>query len=80
MKVEDRKKIEEIMGEMSCPESFICAESGFEKLCKAKDTNMKTQVECLDDNPRRCTFALSFGDGHLCKCPLRVYLSKELKL
>jgi hypothetical protein len=26
MKEEDRKKIEEIMGEMSCPKSFKCAD------------------------------------------------------
>ena len=80
MNDEDRKKIEEIMGEMSCPKNFTCAESGFEILCKARDTNMTTQVECLDANARICTFALSFGDGHICKCPLRVYLSKKLKL
>jgi len=26
-----------------------------------------------------CPFSLSFGEGHFCRCPLRVYLSKNLK-
>ena len=80
MKEEHRKKIEEIMGEMSCPESFKCSESGFETLCKAKDRGVKRHLDCLEDDHSRCTFALSFGDGYFCKCPLRVFLSKELKL
>ncbi|MCP4614539.1 MAG: hypothetical protein GY845_38150 [Planctomycetes bacterium] len=80
MKEEDRKKTEEIMGEMSCPKSFKCAESGFEMLCKAKDNGLKGYLDCLDAEASRCTFALQFGDGYFCKCPLRVYLSKELKL
>jgi len=80
MEEEHKKKIEEIIEEMSCPKNFKCAESGFEKLCKAKDNGMEEFVDCLDDNARRCTFAIPFGDGHFCKCPLRVYLSKELKL
>ncbi|MCP4612415.1 MAG: hypothetical protein GY845_27270 [Planctomycetes bacterium] len=81
MKEEDRKKIEEIMGEMSCPKSFKCAESGFEMLCKAKDKKgLKGYLDCLDAEASRCTFAISFGRSYLCKCPLRVYLSKELKL
>ncbi|MCP3685750.1 MAG: hypothetical protein GY861_24140 [bacterium] len=80
MKEEDRKKIKEIMGEMSCPEGFKCAESGFEMLCKAKDKGTKGHIDCLEDNAYRCTFAISFGRSYFCKCPLRVYLSKELKL
>jgi len=80
MKVKDRKKMQEIMGTMSCPENFICAELEPEMLCKAKDHGMEGYVDCLAENRSRCNFALSFGDGYFCRCPLRVFLSKELKL
>jgi len=79
MKEEDRKKIEEIVDGMQCPKDFICVESGFERMCQAKDFGLESYLECLDDNPQGCPFSLSFGEGHFCQCPLRVYLSKKLK-
>lgn len=79
MREEDRKKIEEIMAGMTCAEGFNCAKSGFERLCKAKDFGLENYLECLEEPPRTCTFALPFGYGHFCLCPLRVYLSKKLK-
>ena len=42
MKEEDREKIEEIIGRLSCPKNFKCAASGFEDLCKAKDIGIDT--------------------------------------
>ena len=80
MREEDKKQIEEIMGEMKCPKDFSCAESGFESLCKARDEGFEHYLECLEDRPSACTFALPFGYGHFCQCPLRVYLAKKLKL
>lgn len=80
MKEEHRKKVEEIMGEMSCPKNFECEKSGFEILCKAEDNGMQGHVDCLDAEPRSCTFSVPFGYGCFCRCSLRVYLSKELKL
>ena len=79
MREEDKKRIEEIIGEMKCPKAFKCAESGFEQLCKAKDSGLKHYLECLEENPHKCPFALPFGGLHLCQCPLRVYLSTKLK-
>ena len=79
MKEEDRKQIEEIMAGMQCPKDFQCAKSGFEHLCKARDFGLDHYLECLEENPRICPFALPFGYGHFCQCPLRVYLSKKLK-
>ena len=78
MEPEHRAKIDEIMGEMDCPKQFECAKSGFENLCKAKDSGLEHYVDCLEPQPPACSFALSFGVGYLCQCPLRVYLAKEL--
>jgi hypothetical protein len=79
MKDEDRKKIEEILDKMVCPKNFKCADSGFENLCKARDIGLERYLDCLEGTPTACLYALSFGHGYLCRCPLRVYLSKELK-
>jgi hypothetical protein len=73
------KEIEEIMAGMKCPKNFHCAQSGFTELCKARDFGVEKYLDCLENNPRECPFALSFGYGYLCQCPLRVYISKKLK-
>ena len=78
MKEADRKKIEELMAGMECPKKFECADSGFEQLCKARDFGLDSFLECLEESPSKCTFALSFGSTYFCQCPLRVYLSKAL--
>jgi len=79
MEEEARKKIEELMAGMQCPKNFKCEELGFERLCKARDFGLESYLDCIEENPRDCPFALPFGYGHLCKCPLRVYLAKKLK-
>ena len=76
---EDRKKIEEIMGGLQCPKNFKCAESGFKHLCKATDIGIDSYLKCLEETHSVCSFKFFFGDGHLCQCPLRVYLSRKLK-
>ena len=72
-------RIKEITGQVKCPKDFRCAKSGFENLCKARDFGLEDYLECLEDNPINCKFSVSFGSGYLCQCPLRVYISKELK-
>jgi hypothetical protein len=63
MKEEDRKKIEEIMAGMKCPKGFSCAESGFTRLCKARDFGLDNYLECLEEDPSRCSFAVPFCYG-----------------
>ena len=76
MREEHRRKIGAIMAEMQCPKGFACAENGFVRLCEARDFGVDKYVDCLDGSPVGCPFALAFGGGHLCRCPLRVYLAK----
>ena len=79
MKEADRKKIDEIMAGMQCPKGFKCADKGFKRLCKARDFGLEEYLDCLEEMPSACRFALPFGSGHLCQCPLRVYLARKLK-
>lgn len=73
-----KKEIEEIICHLKCSKDFKCYKSGFDALCKAKDIGVESYLVCLDEQPEDCPFSLSFGYGHLCKCPLRVYIAKRL--
>ena len=75
---EKRRQIEEIMAAMECPKDFQCYKSGLEDICRAKDRGMEGYVDCLDKNRESCDFRVPFGGGAFCKCPLRVYLVKNL--
>jgi len=79
MRDDHRERIEEIIGKIQCPKNFKCAESGFENLCKAKDIGLSAYLECHEENPQKCQFAVLFGAGYFCQCPLRVYLAKKPK-
>ena len=73
------KAIEDIMGQMDCPKHFECVRSEFDNLCRARDFGLKDYAECLETDPQRCDFALSFGETYFCRCPVRVYIAKTLK-
>ncbi len=79
MEEDQRKKIEELIGQIKCPKAFKCYTSGFEDLCRSRDIGLDSYLECLEEEPRRCTFAFAFGHTYFCKCPLRVYLAKHEK-
>ena len=75
-----KNEIEAIMGAMKCPKDFECYTSGFEKLGKVRDGGLPHFVDCLDGHAAQCSYALRFGKGFLCRCPLRVYLAKTVHL
>ncbi len=74
-----QKRIEEIKTSMDCPKNFQCVDDDSVALCTAKDLGLENCVECLYQQPQGCVFAISFGHGHLCRCPMRVYLAQNLK-
>ena len=74
-----KEEIEKIIDRITCPKDFICYKSEFKNLGKARDIGIEGYVECLEKNPEDCVFSLSFGYSFLCKCPLRVYIAKNLK-
>ncbi len=74
------ENIENIKLSMQCPRAFECHKSHFAQLCKVRDLGLTDLVECMADRSNNCVFAIPFGFGHFCKCPLRVYLAKELRI
>ena len=73
------KHVDEIKKRMQCRKGFQCAESGFTKLCRAKDVGLKRYLLCLEYAPSLCDFALLIDKKYYCSCPLRVYLTKNLR-
>jgi len=81
MREEYRGRIREIIGTMQCPKNFACAEGGFENLCRAKDFGDEESVHCLEDTAPPCRFAVVYDSGfemRFCRCPLRIYLAKNV--
>jgi hypothetical protein len=73
------QQVDEIRKRMKCSKGFYCAESGFEKLCKAKDIGLKNHLLCLENASAACDFSLLLEKEYYCACPLRVYLTKNLQ-
>ena len=79
MDEETKKEIEEIIERTECPKNFRRVKSGFETLCKVKDSERGNHFECLEPNPSDCAFAVFSGSDYFCNCQLRLYLSQKLK-
>ena len=77
--VHNRTELQEIIADLSCPKDFQCYKSGFQVLCKARDIGLQTFVECLEEHPCNCTFSFSLYGWNYCRCPVRVYVVKNLK-
>ena len=75
---DSKKQIEKIIDKMNCQKNFECYTSEFKKLSTVKSVNSKNLFECLSKKPKKCQFSLPFGDGYFCKCPLRIYIAKNL--
>ena len=70
--------VDSLMGEIKCPKGFICARSGFENLCRAREIGLSSHLQCLEPDPSSCAFSVSYEQDCLCECPLRGYLFRKL--
>ena len=57
----DKQQVEQIIGQSACPKGVACHRSTFEVLCKAKDIGVESFVECVEEKPFACKFAVPFG-------------------
>lgn len=79
MKTNHEIKLKKIIDGLRCPKDFECYKLRFDDLCKAEDIGLDSFVMCLEKDSLKCVFSLPFGDIYICKCPLRIYICKELK-
>ena len=75
---QQQEKITEIMALTECQKDFRCYKSGLDNLCKATDIGTKGYVNCFQENQISCEFIIAYGDGFFCRCPLRIYIAKNL--
>ena len=73
-----KSAIKRIMKKTVCVKDYRCYTSGFADLCRAEYIGMDSYILCVD-NIQKCNFSLFFVDEYLCKCPVRIYIAKELK-
>jgi len=78
-KIIDENLIKEIAGGMHCPKDFKCTKFEVEDLCRAMDIGKENCLECLEKNPCDCPFVIDIGYARLCRCPLRIYIAKNLE-
>ena len=78
MKTRQGTKIEEIMDSMTCPKCFHCYKSDFEELCNATCNPKDGFVECNQPSGKECWYSVDMGERITCRCPLRVYMVKNL--
>lgn len=74
-----KRQMEKIISGIKCQKDFECYKSEFENLTKVRNLKAQDLIECLGENSQSCDFALPFGEGYFCKCPLRAYIAKKLK-
>jgi len=63
-----------------CPEDCKCYEPGVGVRCKAEDVGLQSFVRCLEKDPKKCSFSVAYAYSYYCKCPVRVYVAKNLKM
>ncbi len=73
------KRIEEIKSKMECSKNFECLTSRNANCPKMKDVQMESFVQILGEHPFYCDSMVSFGKSKYCKCPMQVYIAKNLK-
>ena len=73
----DIEKAKQILGVLECSKGLLCVKRGVEALCRARDTRLETYLECLEDD-HTCVLSVPFGNGFLCKCPVRMYIKREI--
>jgi len=74
MKEKHKKKIAELIKTTDCEKGFKCRE--LKNLCKAADYGLPGYAECLEQGT--CQFKVPYGNIVFCRCPVRVYIVKNL--
>ena len=79
MDEQTKRRIAELIGELSCSKEFRCAERGFKELCEAEDIGLENHLKCLAPDAASCQFSRMYErEAFFCSCPLRVFLAKRV--
>ncbi|MBA3046047.1 MAG: hypothetical protein KKH41_07365 [Candidatus Thermoplasmatota archaeon] len=76
MDEEKLRTLEKIIRASPCPVGCWCYKTRPEELCKAKIMGLESLLECMEDEPEDCSFALAFGESFFCRCATRKEIAK----
>lgn len=77
---EQKEVIQQKIVECGCTKDPKCIDTDFEDVTPVKSVAAGELLECYTDKAKNCEFALPFGRTHLCRCPIRQYLYKQLNI
>ena len=81
-----REEIQDIVDNMSCKLDFVCYKSSLEDVCEA-EYNKNSLICKISEMPTdkstlylACEYRMYLGSSYyICKCPLRIYIAKNLE-
>ena len=73
------ERLEALVRETGCNKDLRSLVSKPGEYCDCRDTELKGFLECRHEHPQGCKYMLPFGYGFFCKCPLALYLYREMK-
>ena len=76
---EHKEQIEKMIADIECSKQYDCCEPTSGPLCRVGITTGGRFIECLDKRANTCSFAMSFGNGFFCKCPIRKFIAENYK-
>ena len=75
---EHRKKVEVIAERIECPRGYECCKAGSARRPRVREVVTDQLIECLEDSHQPCAFAVDFGSGRFCECPVLNYIATSL--
>ena len=69
-----RRTIEDVRNGMECSRDFACCRPGSQRPCPTRLVAGSKLLECLEEEKTPCRFAVDFGVGRFCECPLQAFL------
>lgn len=77
MESQEKKMLHELKAQIECDKNFPCVSSALRNLCKGRLQINSDILECLEDQPAKCKFALPRESSVNCTCPLRKYIARN---
>ena len=75
---EHRNAVGWIAEGIQCAHGFDCFKAGSVRLPRVREVVPGKLVECLEDTRQPCAFAVDFGTGRFCECPVLDYIRTRL--
>jgi len=79
MERKEDERLEALVRETGCKKDIGSLMSKPRDYCDCLDTGLRGFLECRREHPELCKYVFPFGHGFFCKCPLALYLFREME-